>query len=190
MPPLSFAIISANWKKQIMMALPPPRRNKYFLVLLMVFVTALSFYFFFPTPSLTITGVYGDKEKPLVIIPVSKGTEFTIKYIHSVDRLPVYETFLINDDHNLLLSEVRFIMLGAGMSDSGGQLVYDGKWTIIRNINKEVTSFYLRVSAVGEQTLFINSKVIKLTEITPESGSLKFEIRKGPRLYLRLKGEN
>jgi hypothetical protein len=38
--------------------------------------------------------------------------------------------------------------------------------------------------------LFIDKKVIKLVEIAPESGSLKFEIRKTPRIYLMSKGGN
>ncbi|GAI84576.1 unnamed protein product, partial [marine sediment metagenome] len=39
-------------------------------------------------------------------------------------------------------------------------------------------------------TLFIDSRVIKLADIAPESGLLKFEIRKSPRVYIMLKGKD
>ncbi len=141
---------------------------------------------------MTIAYLEEGRERPLLVIPVSLGDKFTIKYIHSVDRLPIYETFLIGGDnhHDFLLSEVRFIMLGAGMGDWGGELIYNGEWTVLRNINKRLSSFCLRVSAIGEQTLIVGDKVIKLRDIVPESSILKFEIKRSPRIYLTLKGES
>lgn len=162
-------------------------RNRLFLFWVTAALLAVLGYLLFPVPTLTITNLCGEREKSSVAIPVSKGDKFTIKYTHSVDKLPVYESFLVNDKYNIVLSEIGFIMLGAGMSDSGDELVYDGEWTIVKNINKEMAPFCVRVSRIGEQTLFIDKRVIKLVEITPESGSLKFEIRKTPRIYLMAK---
>lgn len=160
------------------------------LALFVLLLIALSFYFFSPVLNLTVAHLENETEKPLLVIPVVAGDKFTIRYIHSVDRLPVYETFIVNDDHNLLLSEVRFIMLGAGMIDWGGELVYNGEWTILRNINRPVPSFRLRVSGIGEQTLLLKDKVVKLSNVAPESGILKFEIRRSPRVILTIKGGN
>jgi len=145
-------------------------------------------YFFFPGHTLTITHLDGDKQEAVAVIPVTAGSRFTIQYIHSVDRLPVHETFLVDDEYNLLLIEFRFITLGAGMGDAGGDIVYDGRWTVVENIRKELTSFHLRVSGITEQTLLIDDRAIKLAEIAPESGLLKFEVRKSPRAYLMLRG--
>lgn len=153
-------------------------------------VVALCAYLLFPVPTLTVGSFSAENGEPVMVVPLSRGGEFTIKYIHSVDRLPIYERFIVDDEYNLLLSEVGFIALGAGMADSGGKLVYDGQWTLIKDMDRELPSFYLRVSSIGEQTLFIDGRVIKLADIAPESGRLKFEIRKNPRVYLMLKGED
>ncbi len=169
--------------------LPPLRPKKYvFILLVAVLLLVACAYFLFPVPALTIVNLDGEREEHRVMVRVSAGDRFTIRYIHSVDRLPVYESFFVDHGHRLFLSETRFLMMGAGMSDSEGELGYDGQWTIIRNINREVSPFRLRVSSIAEQTLFINDRVIKLKEIAPESGVLKFEVRRIPIAYLTLAG--
>ncbi len=175
-----------------MIAVPFRQQKRHVLVLLTVvsLLAALCLYFFFPTPTLMVMNLSGDRQEAVIVIPVSKGSQFTIQYIHSKDMLPVHEVFLVDDKYNLLLSEERFIMLGAGMGESEGELVYEGQWTVVRNINREASPFYLRVSSIAEQKLVIDDRVIKLWEIAPESGRLKFEIRKIPRVYLILRGED
>ncbi len=165
------------------------RRRECFYVLGMLLLVASGIYFFFPGPPvLTIIHLDGERQESVAAIPVTAGSWFTIQYIHSVDRLPIHETFLVDDEYGLLLSEFRFIALGAGMGDGGGDIVFDGRWTVVENIRKELTSFHLRVSSITEQTLLIGDREIKLAEIAPESGLLKFEIRRGSRAYLMLRG--
>ncbi|MCL0030057.1 DUF1850 domain-containing protein [Dehalococcoidia bacterium] len=165
------------------------KRRKYPCALGVLLLAASWMYFFFPgPPTLTVVHRNGETQETVAAIPVTAGSRFTIQYIHSVDRLPVHETFLVNDEYSLLLSEFRFITLGAGMGDSGGDIVYDGRWTVVENIRKELTSFHLRVSSITEQTLLIGDREIKLAEIAPESGLLKFEVRRSPRAYLMLRG--
>lgn len=169
----------------------PLRAKRYVLILLVALSLLIVFAcFLFPVPAFIIVNLDGEREETRAIVRVSAGSGFTIRYIHSVDRLPVYESFFVDDDHRLLLSETRFLMLGAGMSDSEGELVFDGPWTIVRSINREVSPFHLRVSSIAEQTLLINDRVIKLKDIAPEGGLLKFEVRHIPIGRLILAGAN
>lgn len=168
-----------------------PRRMKYSCALVVLLLAVSWMYFFFPgPPTLTLVHVNGEEQQTVAAIPVTAGSRFTIQYIHSVDRLPVHETFLVDDEYRLLLAEFRFISLGAGMGDIGGDIVYDGRWTVVENVRKELTSFHLRVSGITEQTLLIGDRAIELAEIAPESRLLKFEIRRSPRAYLMLRGED
>ncbi|MBT9165734.1 MAG: hypothetical protein DDT25_00389 [Chloroflexi bacterium] len=164
------------------------KRRKYSCALGVLLLVASGAYFLFPVPTLAIIHLDGERQESVAAIPVTAGSWFTIQYIHSVDRLPIHETFLVDDEYGLLLSEFRFIALGAGMGDGGGDIVFDGRWTVVENIRKELTSFHLRVSSITEQTLLIGDREIKLAEIAPESGLLKFEIRRGSRAYLMLRG--
>lgn len=166
-----------------------PKRYVFILLVALSLLIACA-YFLFPVPALIIVNLDGERAEIRAMVRVSDGSGFTIRYIHSVDRLPVYESFFVDHDHRLLLSETRFLMLGAGMSDSEGELGFDGQWTIIRNINREVSPFHLRVSSIAEQTLLVNGRVIKLNDIAPESGLLKFEVRRISIARLILAGGN
>jgi len=164
-------------------------RRKYACALgVLLLVASYMHLFSYGPPRLMIVQLNGERRQTVATIPVTEGSRFTIQYIHSVDRLPVHETFLVDDQYRLLLSEFRFISLGVGMADIGGDILFDGRWTVVKNIRKELTSFLLRVSGITEQTLRIGDREIKLAEIAPEGGLLKFEIGRSPISYLMLWG--
>ncbi len=73
----------------------------------------------------------------LMDLPVHGGDQFFIHYIHSSDKTPVQDTFLIERDGRLVLIEEAFLWYGAGLEfqkQEGMKIIYDGKWTKVQNI--------------------------------------------------------
>ena len=101
-------------------------------------------------------------------LPVRYGQAFTIRYVHSVDRSPVFETFRVKKGAGLVLEETHFRMFGAGMGhwEGHGRLVRDGEWTRIEGINRELGGFVLRIGSKGvDHTVILGKQEINLSDM-------------------------
>ncbi|MBS3778922.1 MAG: DUF1850 domain-containing protein [Desulfovermiculus sp.] len=109
--------------------------------------------------------------------PIADGEEFSIRYIHSVDKLPVYE-FYINRQGYLVLTGIKVIDFGAGLDYTGeGDLRMEGKWTYIDNLNREIDSLPLRVGSIADHTLIYRNKEFHLRDYFPAFTLVRMEIR-------------
>ncbi len=101
-------------------------------------------------------------------LPLDPGETFTIRYIHSVDRTPVFEIFGLDEEGCLTLRATYFKMFGAGMGHwpGRGRLEHDGRWTWIRDIHERLGSFVLRVgSPAVDHTLLYRGREIRLSPV-------------------------
>ena len=108
-----------------------------------------------------------DTQKTLLSIPLSYGQTLTLRYIHSVDRTPVFEVFTANRDHGLILEETYFRQFGAGMGHwpGHGKVISDGEWIRIINIHKALGRFVLRVGSPGvDHTLIMHGREWNLSK--------------------------
>jgi hypothetical protein len=104
----------------------------------------------------------------VVKIPLSWEEKFKICYIHSVDIEPVCEIFSLRKKHGIFLEEMYFVMFGAGMGhwEGHGYVVRDGEWTWIKEIEKPVGSFLLRVGSQGvDHKLIAGGRDVNLTDL-------------------------
>ncbi|MBU1180587.1 MAG: DUF1850 domain-containing protein, partial [Proteobacteria bacterium] len=53
-------------------------------------------------------------QQKLLLVCMRSGEEFTISFIHSVNRRPVYDTLRVESDH-LVIVRSRYDSFGAGM---------------------------------------------------------------------------
>jgi hypothetical protein len=103
--------------------------------------------------------------------PLENNGEFVIEFIHSVNKSPVRETFLIKQKM-ILPKEVRFYSFGAGMQSDLGEdqiLNYDGDAMIISGFNTAYKELNYIVGTVSDHVLFINSEIISLRELAEKS---------------------
>lgn len=108
---------------------------------------------------------------------ISDGEEFSLRYIHSVDKLPVYE-FYTNKHGQLVLTGIKVIDFGAGLDYTGeGDLRMEGKWTYIDNLNREIDSLPLRVGSIADHTLIYRNKEFRLRDYFPAFTLVRMEIR-------------
>ena len=87
--------------------------------------------------------------------PVEEGDGFTIKYIHSVDLLPVYEDYQVLGSDGFVLRQTRQHTFGAGLGDWQGELKFEDGLQVIKNIDKIFIEQYLRVGRIADHTLVL-----------------------------------
>jgi hypothetical protein len=124
-----------------------------------------------------------EREKVLVIKDVKRGLEnriaapegvFTLGYIHSVHKTPVYEVIRILNNNVLLLEEVRYSSLGVGMpfDYEGGTLeIVDGKFVL--RFKREFKAINISVSPIPEHTITIGEMTYPLLDFTTPEGLLE-----------------
>jgi hypothetical protein len=101
-------------------------------------------------------------------IPVTYDRPFSMRYIHSVDRSPVFEVFRPTKDRGLLLVETYFRMFGAGMGhwEGHGVVVEEEGWIRIKDIDRPLGSFLLRIGSRGvDHTLLVDGKEWNLSAL-------------------------
>jgi len=108
--------------------------------------------------------------KPLVAFPIDPGERFTLRYIHSVDKSPIWEVHSVDQDGNIFIEEERFVMFGAGMGhwEGHGTLKRQGEYQVIEDIHAPVEDFVLRVgdSSVNHVLIWRDTDV-NLSQLVP-----------------------
>jgi hypothetical protein len=120
---------------------------------------------FMPMPWLVIEDVKSGEK--LQAIPLTWLDHFEICYTHSVDQEPVCEVFKVKFGKGIVLQETCFRMFGAGMGhwEGHGYVVSEEGWIKIKEINKAIGNFLLRIGSQGvDHVLSVKGKRINLTE--------------------------
>ncbi len=140
----------------------------YFLLgTFLLFIITLLFTSFIPSGLELVIKSKFEKE-PLFIASVQPKEHFTLHYIHSVNRSPVWEKHSIDKKGMIYIEEEKFLAFGAGMGhwQGHGTLVDSGKYQIIKNIHKPVGNFILRVAEVEQNhTVFFRDRAVNLSQI-------------------------
>jgi len=99
---------------------------------------------------------------------VAPGDNFSTLYIHSVEKTPVKEIFVIDNQYRIILSETQVSSSGAGLpSQIFGEeqfLLEDGSF-IINNINRFLPFIPLKVGKNSHNTFFFKETIIDLSSI-------------------------
>ena len=141
---------------------------RYFLLVIIVGLIPLTFTSVWSGSRPVLLIRDHNTKEALLEIPVTYGQTFTIRYIHSVDKTPVFEVFRAVKGHGLVLEETYFRMFGAGMGhwEGHGKLVREGKWSKIKDIHWKLGSFLLRVGSTGvDHTILMDGGQWNLSRI-------------------------
>lgn len=85
---------------------------------------------------------------PVLLLPLRPGETFTIRFIHSIDGLPVEDTYRIAPT-GLVQTQTRLLSFGAGMGhiEGDGTAEWDGPWTVITGMTRPIGILRLRVGS-------------------------------------------
>lgn len=144
------------------------RRKNFIILTAFLSVTAAGAAWSGNTPELVISDHAG--KEVILRTPLAYGQSFTIRYIHSVDHSPVFEVFEAKKGQGLVLKETYFTMFGAGMGhwEGHGKIVQEGRWIKIKDINRPLGSFVLRIGSRGvDHTILLAEKEWNLSQKAP-----------------------
>jgi hypothetical protein len=112
---------------------------------------------------------------PLLVAPLEVGEKFTLNYIHSVDREPIWEVHSVDRSGKIFIEEERFVMVGAGMGDLPGR----GRWTgheglqVIKDMHYPLGEFVLRIGSPGvDHTILWRDTLTNLSTMAAGSAVL------------------
>ena len=103
-------------------------------------------------------------------LKVQAGDRFIIRYIHSVDKTPIFEEFRLDPELGLVLEKTWFKMFGAGLGHwpGHGNLSQDSEWITIDNIEQPLGSFILRIGSPSvAHTIIYHKQEINLSRRAP-----------------------
>ena len=112
----------------------------------------------------------GQKEQT---IDLGDSNTFFLRYIHSVERTPVIENFLIQDDGQLLLTSTAYKSYGVGtpsLPEEGRLTLKDG-WIVLDNLRRIYPDIRVRVGTEAGLSLGVGSKLYPIYQWFP-AGSL------------------
>lgn len=106
-----------------------------------VFVFSLCLFFLLAgsdLPSLTLY-VQGQENKVIYVsTPVVEGDRLTLSWIHSVEKTPWEETYIVLKDGVMLLEETVFHSFGAGVPHEKGTMTVEDGQIVARGMNDQV----------------------------------------------------
>jgi len=152
--------------------------RKGFLILPLLVVAAA----FYPLSSLEIRDIHDDKV--LFMSRVSKGETFEIRYIHSVERVPVAGIFRVSDENRIEVEESIFSSYGAGLpSDSPREdVIFEGNQMRIRHRDVTMERLRLFISPFTQQQFIFSGKTVDLFALK-EGHIVEIRVRRVPLLW-------
>lgn len=117
--------------------------------------------------------------------PTATGDEFRLRYIHSVERMPVEAVFRVEAEGDLRLVATRFASHGPGLPATG--LTREGdEGAFVSAAAARMASFRFYVSPVNEAELSIGDRTLSLPRLFPEGEIAEIAVRRRGRLFLCL----
>jgi hypothetical protein len=110
---------------------------------------------------------------------VSEGTEFSIEFVHSVNKTPVTETFTVSGGI-IQAVQVRFFGFGAGMQSDLGEgqtLIQDGEALVITGFTQTYRELNYIVGTVSDHVLYIGGETISLRDLCGKNAHIKIYIK-------------
>jgi hypothetical protein len=129
----------------------------------------------FSTPCLILRN--GDTGKVLFSHPVRDGDEFSVTFIHSVNKSPVTDVYQIRDNRIYVVRTIYY-SFGAGVQteiEQGQTLEYgtDGSM-IISGFNRRIDNLSYIVGTVSDHILEIGGQTISLRKVCGRNATVRF----------------
>lgn len=96
-----------------------------------------------------------------------ENNAFALEYVHSVDLTPVIEIYRLNEVGDIIVNEINYKSFGAGMQatkPATGYFAQDSDWIILRDINRVVERYILRVGNIANQRIRCAKRTINLLD--------------------------
>ncbi len=113
--------------------------------------------------------------------PVKEGDEFSVEFVHSVNKSPVRDVYQVREDA-IYVVRTTYYAFGAGVQtllEDGQTLTYeeDGAMTV-SGFDKEIPYLVYFVGTVSEHTLRVGDETVALGVLCGRNSNVRFLIKK------------
>ncbi|HHT51525.1 MAG TPA: DUF1850 domain-containing protein [Eubacteriaceae bacterium] len=149
------------------------RRIHVFVIIIFVF-----FILFVPIQRLYL--IEYKSGKILKSFPIKNGEEFTVYFIHSLEKTPWHEIYYVQNDDEIYLKETKFYSFGAGLpSNTNFDFSFDNGSMKIKNYNIEMKNLIYKVrDIIAGHVLLTRGEKYHLNKIAKPSTSVLFQVDK------------
>lgn len=124
----------------------------------------------------------GETGERLAFMNIMPDEEFSIKYIHSIHRTPVLETYYTNEEGIIIQTEMRFEEFGVGMpSGATGSEVFtqkDGTY-ILSNMTRTFPLLDIRTGQIiANHTLLYDGHVYPFSSFSEKGSWVRIKTEK------------
>lgn len=122
-----------------------------------------------------------DTGEIIAAYPMHDGDEFSITFIHSVNKSPVTDVYQIRD-REIYVVRTKYFSFGAGVQtevEAGQTLEYgpDGSM-IVSGFNQRIDKLSYIVGTVSDHTLEIGGETISLRDLCGQNTAVRFFYRR------------
>jgi len=156
-------------------------RSYKLLITTIGFILVISFFGFIATASsqeYTLKLRKLPNNEVVLNLLANGGDQFYIDYIHSKDKTPVHDVFLISKEGKLVLLEEDYEWYGAGLAfhpEGIGQIIFENDRTRVV-LNRKLDQFLIRVGRICNHTLSFKSESIPLLDIANGGDLIEFVV--------------
>ena len=156
-------------------------KHSIIVIFLLVFIILFNFFIYTFAATEGILEIIDYSTKKIIFSRrVLPGDNFSTLYIHSVEKTPVKEIFVIDNQYRIILSETQVSSSGAGLPsqifDEEQFLLKDGKF-IINNINRILPFIPLMVGENSHNIFFFKEETVELSSLIGD-GIVYIKIKK------------
>ena len=123
---------------------------------------------------------YSENDEVIRTFDVAEGTEFSVEFIHSVNKSPVKDVFVVKEG-KIFADRTIYATFGAGVQtevEEGQTLGYDEEGNmIVSGFDMEFPRVNCIVGTVYDHVLEIGGESISLTELCGRNAHVYFELR-------------
>ncbi|MEM3112715.1 MAG: DUF1850 domain-containing protein [Candidatus Anstonellales archaeon] len=151
------------------------------LLILLLFIVITSLCCYGEEKALYLLQIEAVERKgALLHLPVRAGDRFYLYYIHSSDKTPVLDTFLIDLNGECLLVEEAYLWYGAGLefqNHQGARVVQEDGWVRVR-LRRPMPSLFIRVGRISHQVFIFGDQYIPLAHLATPGEVILLSIKK------------
>lgn len=143
--------------------------------IVVIIAASVFIYFILSSPSLILKD--GDTGKTLAVYRIEEGNEFSITFVHSVNKSPVTDIYEIRNGKIYVVRTIYY-SFGAGVQteiEDGQTLEYgeDGSM-IVSGFERPMDNLSYIVGTVSDHILEINGSSISLRELCGHNTTVRF----------------
>jgi hypothetical protein len=145
-----------------------------------IFLGAIAFLQFCPFYLLSIEDI--SNGKTVLQKPAKPGDNLWIAFINSVEKLPVADHIVVNENYEIMFTETIFQAPYAGYDRSEkGELIAPGT-TKISGYDRRMAAYTFYAGAISKHMLFLNGHWLSLYEVARGGDLIRITVKKSSKL--------